>query len=152
MVVLALLVRRTGVATIALMLRRVGWGFIAVSALYAAHLAVRAAALWRSILNDSLSYRDVLYVRLAGEAVEVLTFTGPFFAEPAKGYLLKRRGIEGAEAFGAVAIEYLLYSLTSAWMAAAALSILLSRRLLPHAVTGHAVGIIGGMVAFTIVR
>jgi hypothetical protein len=150
LVVLAMLVRRTGVSTIAVMLRRVGWGFVAVSALYASHVAVRAAALWRSIADDALTYREVLYVRLAGEAVEMLTFTGPFFAEPAKGYLLKRRGVEGAEAFGAVAIEYLLNTLTASWMAAAALSILLSRRLLPDAFTAPALGIIAGTVAFTI--
>src|SRR6266487_1354471 len=145
----ALLVVRTGAGTIAAMLHGVGWGFLVVSVLYAAHLAVRSAALWRSMPAGSLRYRDVLLVRLAGEAVEMLTFTGPFLAEPAKGYLLTARGLAGAQAFGAVAIEYLLYTLVSAWMAGGALAILLARDLLPKPIRLPIEGVVAGTLAFT---
>jgi len=147
--VLAMLVVRTGPATIAALLRGVGWGFVVVSALYATHLAVRAGALWRSLPTPTLRYRDVLAVRLAGEAVEMLTFTGPFLAEPAKGFLLKRRGLDSADAYGAVAIEYLLYTLTSAWIAAGALSTLSSRHLIPGVLRGPIIGIVVGIGVFT---
>jgi hypothetical protein len=147
--VLIALVARVGLAVIVDMLRRVGWGFAAATILYSAHLAVRAAALWRSLPVPSLSYRAVLQVRLSGEAVEMLTFTGPFLAEPAKGWLLAERGAKGADAFGAVAIEYLLYTLVSAWMAAVALSVLLTRGVLPGDVRGPVLGVIAGMGIFT---
>jgi hypothetical protein len=55
----------------------------------------------------------VLRIRLSGESVEWLTFTGPFLAEPAKGWLLKRRGVSTPAAFAAVVTEYLLYTATS---------------------------------------
>src|SRR5207247_10831999 len=92
-IAVAVLVAQIGVSVIADMLRRVGWGFLEVSALYATHIAVRAFALWRSLPIARLRYADVLRVRLSGEAVEVLTFSGPFLAEPAKGCLLTRHGL-----------------------------------------------------------
>jgi Lysylphosphatidylglycerol synthase TM region len=147
--VLVVLVARVGPAVILDMLRRVGWGFAVATLLYSAHLAVRAAALWRSLPVRSLTYSSVLQVRVAGEAVETLTFTGPFLAEPAKGWLLAERGADGADAFGAVAIEYLLYTLVSAWLATAALSVLLTRGALPGAMRGPVIGIIAGMGVFT---
>src|SRR5205814_2514079 len=69
---------------------------------------------------------------------------------PAKGYLLTARGLAGAQAFGAVAIEYLLYTLVSAWMAGGALAILLKRDLLPKPIRLPIEGVVAGTLAFTI--
>ena len=146
--VLAMLVRQIGVATVVDLLARVGWAFAVVSALYFGHVSVRAAALWRSL--GTLRYRDVLLVRLSAEAIEMLTFTGPLLAEPAKGVLLKRRGLQGADAFGGVAIEYLLYTVTSTWLATVALTLLLVRGRLPPGLDRAIEGVIAGMIAFTI--
>jgi hypothetical protein len=148
--VLAVLVSQVGAGVVVDLLRRVGWGFAGVSMLYTAHLAVRAAALWRALPSGLLPYSDVLRVRLASEAIETLTFTGPFLAEPAKGWLLARRGLTGVDAFGGVAIEYLLYTLVSAWMATAALGVLLARGVLPAALRLPIGGVIAVMIAFTI--
>lgn len=148
-VVVAILIARIGPHVIGAMLRRVAWGFLWVSALYSVHVGVRAAALWRSLPSPLLPYREVLRVRLAGEAVEMLTFTGPFLAEPTKGWLLKRTGIPTAEAFGAVAIEYLLYTIVSTWMAGAALAVLLARGVLPDALRAPAIAILATVVLFT---
>lgn len=145
---LVVLVRQIGVATVVDLLRRVGWTFALVSTLYFGHLAIRAAALWRSI--GTLRYRDVLRIRLWSEAIEMLTFTGPFLAEPAKGVLLTRRGLDGASAFGGVAIEYLLYTLTSAWMATVALPLLVAGGALPHGLEGAVKAVVAGMIVFTI--
>ena len=60
-----------------------------------------------------------------------LTFTGPFLAEPAKGWLLKRRGLATADAFAAVATEYLVYTVVSSSLAIIAVSLLLANGLLP---------------------
>ncbi len=146
--VLVMLVRNIGVATIASLLRRVGWGFAVVSALYFAHVCVRAAALWRA---TGLRYRDILRVRLYGEAVEMLTFTGPFLAEPTKGVMLARHGLSPRDAMKGVGVEYALYTLTSAWMAVFALSLLVSNGALPAALHTPVKYVIGGMVGFTIV-
>src|SRR5205814_7426212 len=93
-------------------------------------------------------YSDVLRITLAGEAVEWLTLTGPFLAEPAKGWLLGRRGIRTASAFAAVITEYLLYSGVSSVVGVFALSLLLSRDLLPAPLRPVAALITIVMVAF----
>ena len=63
-------------------------------------------------------------MRLAGEAIEMLTFTGPFLAEPSKGLLLKRLGIDTSDAFGAIAVEFLFYMMVAFWMAGFSLVVL----------------------------
>jgi len=147
---LVVLIESVGAGIIADMLRRIGWAFLAVSALYAAHVAVRAAALWRSLPVALISYVDVLRVRLSGEAVEVLTLSGPFIAEPMKGWLLTQRGVSAADAYGGVALEYLLYTVVSTWMAAAALAMLLARGVLPGALHAPVVAIVVATIAFTV--
>jgi hypothetical protein len=147
--VLALLVWRMGPAVIFDLMRRIGWRFFVVAALYALHLAARGYALWRSLPRAGLSLGDVVRIRFAAESVEMLTFTGPFLAEPAKGWLLTRRGVPLAEAVGAIAIEYLVYTLVSAWLSAAALWLLLTRHALPPGLHTPVAAIIGGMLLFT---
>jgi lysylphosphatidylglycerol synthase-like protein len=148
--VLVWLVRSIGAGTITALLRRVRWTLPAVALVYLAHLSVRALALWRALPAARVPFHDVLRVRLAGEAVEMLTFTGPFLAEPAKGWLLERRGLDGPHAFGGVAIEYLLYTTVSAWMAMASLTILAARGALPEGLHAAVVGIVVGMAVFTL--
>ena len=148
--VLALLVSRVGARSIVELLRRVGWGFAIVSAIYTLHLAIRAVALWRCLPDGMLGYAGVLGIRLAGEAIEMLTFTGPFLAEPAKGWLLTRRGISGANAFGGVAVEYLLYTVVSAWLAVWALSVLVARDVLPPGFHTPVLIVVAIMVTFTV--
>ncbi|HEY2904267.1 MAG TPA: lysylphosphatidylglycerol synthase domain-containing protein [Vicinamibacterales bacterium] len=148
-IVLAVLVARVGPTLIFDLLRRVGWAFLTVSLLYTVHLAVRSAALWRSLPSAVMRFVDVFQIRLAGEAVEMLTFTGPFLAEPTKGYLLTRRGATGPDAFGAVAIEYLLYTLVSAWLAAGALALLLLRNALSPSLRGPIIGLVVAIALLT---
>ncbi|MBI3491686.1 MAG: flippase-like domain-containing protein [Acidobacteria bacterium] len=148
--IVALLVLRAGPALLLDMLTRVGWIVPAVSAVYALHQMVRAAALWRSVPAGPVRYADVLRIRISGEAVESLTFTGPFLAEPAKGWWLKRRGVPTADAFATIAIEYLLYTVVAAWMAIVALTLLLAHASLPPAVRPGAVTVLVTMVAFNV--
>jgi hypothetical protein len=147
--VLIVLVRRVGATTIAGLLRQVGWAFAVVSALYFTHVCVRAAALWRC--TPGLRYIDILRIRLYGEAVEMLTFTGPFLAEPAKGVLLTRHGVTRADAIRGVGTEYALYTLTSAWTAVFALSLLVSGGALAPALHKPVTYIIAIMIGATIV-
>lgn len=146
--VMALLIWHTGPLLLVRMLARIGWSFPAVVSIFAAHVSLRGVALWRSVATESVSFADVLRVRLSGEAVEVLTFTGPFLAEPAKGWLLMHRGLTTAGAFAAVVTEYLLYTVLSACLAAVALTLLLVRGVLPSAVRPGAAIILGLTIAF----
>jgi len=59
------------------------------------------------------------------ETIQFLTFTGPFLAEPAKMWLLQKRGLSPKRAVAATVSEYLIYTLTSAAFAIAALIYLL---------------------------
>jgi glycosyltransferase 2 family protein len=147
---LTALVVRVGPVVIAGLMRRVGFSLVLVAGVYAAHVCVRAVALWRCLPVGTLPFRDVLRIRFAGEAVEMLTFTGPFLAEPTKGYLLSRSGAGVAEGFGAVAIEYLLYTLSATWIAAVALALLLTRHSLPDAMARGVAVVLAILVAFTL--
>jgi hypothetical protein len=76
---------------------------------------VRAVALWKSLPEgESQPYLKMLAIRLSGEAIRNLTFTGPFVGEPMKAWLLQRKGIPTAGAFAAVITEYLVYTFASA--------------------------------------
>src|SRR5438067_411320 len=146
--VVVFLVWQAGVRVVMGMLVRVGWSFAAVVAIYAVHVGIRAVALWRSMTTGMVRYTEVLRIRLSGDALEMLTFTGPFLAEPAKGWLLTGRGVTTAEAFAAVITEYLLYTVMSACLGILSLSLLLTRHTLPQGFRPGAVTVIALMIAF----
>jgi Lysylphosphatidylglycerol synthase TM region len=120
------LVIRLGPAEILSLLLGIGWRFGLIVAAYAGHQMIRAVALRQCITTDHrASYWDLVRIRLSGEAVRFLTFTGPFLAEPAKALLLRKRGSTTTQAFAATTSEYLVYTFTSAAMAVAGLGYLL---------------------------
>jgi hypothetical protein len=131
--VLAALVANAGGAVVAHLLWQIGWGFIALTVLRAGYVALRAGALWRTMPKGILPFRELWWIRLSSEAVEMITLTGPWLAEPAKGWLLKRRGLSTAQAVGFVMLEYFLYIMVTAWMAAVAVWMLLDRDTIPAA-------------------
>ncbi|HUK33093.1 MAG TPA: lysylphosphatidylglycerol synthase domain-containing protein [Vicinamibacterales bacterium] len=132
--IVALLIGHIGARAIADLVVRVGGNFFAIVGLYALYVAIRATALWATLDTGLVRYAEVLRIRFSGEAVEVLTFTGPFLAEPAQGVLLTARRLTPAAAFAAVLTEYLLYAAVSSSLAVAALSFLLTARELPTGV------------------
>lgn len=122
---LAYLTLHIGLERIASTLRAIGWDFLLVLFIYTAYQALRAAALLITLPSRSRSsYRDMLWIRLSGEAVESLTISGPFLAEPAKAWLLKGRGLTTREAFAAILTEYLVYTFISAGMSVVGLTYL----------------------------
>jgi len=146
--ILALLVWRAGPRLLLSLLIRVGWSFPAIAAIYAAYVGARAVALWRSVPGGAVGLTDALRIRLSGQAIETLSLSGPVFAEPAKGWLLKRRGLTTVDAFAAVVTEYVLYNVTCAWVAALAVSWLLARGSLPHAARLGAIAVLATTIAF----
>jgi uncharacterized membrane protein YbhN (UPF0104 family) len=140
-----------GPAAVLSMLGRIGWGAVPIAVAYAAYQSLRAASLSASVpTGRALPFRDALWIRLSGEAVQFLTFTGPFLAEPAKALLLKRRGLSAVEGFAATITEYLAYTITSAVLAAGALGYLLLYGDLTGGVRSAALVIAGIMIVFLI--
>src|SRR5919106_5105501 len=89
--------------------RRIGWYFLPVFLLGGAHHATRAFALRACVLRSGLlRYGNALAVRLAGEAVQSLTFTGPVLSQPTKAWLLESHGLTLKEGFAATFTEYLI--------------------------------------------
>jgi hypothetical protein len=140
---------RIGGRTILDMLGRSGWAFAWVVALYALHVVLRALSLWRTFGPNIPSFRSTLRVRLAGEAIEMLTFTGPFLAEPSKGWLLTRHGVSAADAFGAIALEYLLYTAVAFWMSGAAMWVFLAQGTFGRGFERPALAILAAVAIFT---
>jgi hypothetical protein len=140
---------RLGPAAVLEMLGRIGWGALPIAAAYAVYQCFRAAALSASVpAGRALTFRDTLWIRLSGEAVQFLTFTGPFLAEPAKAMLLKGRGLSAVEGFAATITEYLAYTITAAVLSVGALSWLLVHGVMAGGVRAAAIVILAVMAAF----
>ena len=119
---LVILLWRLGPSEILDELGRVGWYFALILVLGGAHHATRALALQACILRPGvLRFRDALAIRLSGEAIQSLTFTGPVVAEPTKAWLLEGRGLTLKEGFAATITEYLIYTFVTAVMSIAGL-------------------------------
>jgi hypothetical protein len=146
---LGFLLWRLGPAEIFRLLGQIGWHSVPIFALYAAYQATRALALRECVLGTpALRFGDALAIRLSGEAVQSLTFTGPLLAEPTKAFLLERHGLTRREGFAATITEYLICTFVTAGMSVAGL-LYLVRYLQPSPlVAGVATGMAWGMGAF----
>lgn len=124
---LAYLTVRLGIREILGMLARIQWSFVVVLLLYAAHQGARALALIACApKSNSMSFGDALAIRLSGEAVQYLTFSGPILAEPTKAWLLRRHGLTTWEGLATTLAEYLASAIAAAVMAIAGLGYVLA--------------------------
>jgi hypothetical protein len=146
--VIGLLIRQTGPRVIWTMLLRVGWRVPVVAGIYAMYLGTRALALWRAAPAGVVRLRDALRVRVSGDVIEALTFTGPIFAEPAKGWFLMQYGLTATDAFATVVVEFVLYDVATSVLEIAALSLLLAGGALPEAVRTGAMVLLVIPIAF----
>jgi hypothetical protein len=146
--VIGLLIRQTGPRLIWSMLLGVGWRVPVVAGIYAMYLGARAVALWRASPAGAIRLKDVLRVRISGDVIEALTFTGPFFAEPAKGWFLMRYGLTATDAFATVAVEFVLYDVATSVLEIAALSLLLADGAIPEALRPGAMAVLVIPIAF----
>jgi hypothetical protein len=132
-------------------LSRIGWYFVPVLLVGAAHHATRALALYACVLRPrSVGYGDALAIRLSGEAIQSLTFTGPVLAEPTKAWLLETRGLTLMEGFAATITEYLIYVFVTAAMSIVGLLYLISRFAPPFTIRNLVVVIVSLCVAFLV--
>jgi hypothetical protein len=149
LVLFAYLLVRLGPAAVLEMLSRIGWEAFAIAGIYAVYQFFRAAALAACVVGaPRLSLSDALWIRLSGEAVQFLTFTGPFLAEPAKALLLKTRGLTAAGGFATTLAEYFASLFVGAAMSIAALGWLLNAGVLEGGYRTTAVVIVVALSAF----
>lgn len=148
---LVLLLWRLGPSEILDALGRIGWYFVPVLLLGGAHHATRALALHACVLRPGvLRYGDALAIRLSGEAIQSLTFTGPVLSQPTKAWLLEGHGLTLKEGFAATITEYLICSFVTAAMSIAGLLYLVVHFAPSPVVTGIAIGIVCLFSAFLI--
>ena len=149
--VFAYLFVQLGPGAVLEMLGRIGWGAVPIALAYAVYQSTRAVALSASVTGArALRFRDAVWIRLSGEAVQFLTFTGPFLAEPAKAWLLKGRGLTAIEGFAATITEYLSYTFTAAVLSVAALWWLLASGMATGGARTAAIVILAVMAAFLV--
>jgi len=140
-----------GPAAVLEMLGRIGWEAFAMAGIYAAYQFLRAAALSACVVDGPpLRWRDALWIRLSGEAVQFLTFTGPFLAEPTKAVLLTSRGLTATGGFAATLIEYFASLFIGAAMSIVAIAWLLDTGALTGASRTAGIAIVAGMGAFLV--
>ena len=148
---LVLLLWRLGPSEILNALSRIGWYFVPVMLLGGAHHAMRALALRVCVLRlGLLRYRDALAIRLSGEAIQSLTFTGPVLSQPTKAWLLESHGLTLKEGFAASITEELICAFVTVGMSVGGLVFLLVRFEPPSAVAGVAVLLVCLFGAFLI--
>lgn len=148
---LVLLLWQLGPTEIVDAFTRTGWYLIPVFLVGGASQVMRAYALRQCILQpDALSYFDALGIRLSGEAVQSLTFTGPVLAQPTKAWLLEAHGLTLREGFAATLTEYLVNSFVSAAMSIAGLIYLLAHFSPPRAVIVTGISIVSLFGAFLV--
>lgn len=138
-----------GPRAIAATVARMGWSLVGIAAIYLLYQLLRALALRLCLVTDQpVRLREALWIRLSGEAVQFLTFTGPFLAEPTKAWLLRHQGLSTQQAFAGVIAEYLLYTLLSATLSVVGLIILMTRFELTGTLYRTAQGLVWGMAIF----
>jgi hypothetical protein len=149
LILLIYLVLELGPGEILALLSRIGWGFVPIGGLYAGHHALRAWALRLAAARPgAVAYGDALAVRFSGEAIQFLTSTGPFLAEPSKALMLGRRGLTQTEGFATTIAEYLAYTFVSAVMLSSAMSHLVARADLGSATRNAAIALLVVSVMF----
>jgi hypothetical protein len=80
---LGLMLWHLGPSRILGLLGRIGWYSIPILLVYAGNQSLRALALWICVPRPRfLTYGSALAIRLAGEAIQSLTFAGPLLANP----------------------------------------------------------------------
>lgn len=130
---------------------RIGWYFLLLLVLGGAHQVARALALQACVLRSgALRFRDALAIRLSGEAIQSLTFTGPVLAVPTKAWLLQTHGLTLKEGFAATVTEYLIYTFVTAAMSIAGLLYLTVHFDPSTTVRSVAIGIVFVCVVFLI--
>jgi putative ABC transport system permease protein len=110
---LVYVIRRVGVQPIFDALLKIGFGFFVLLAISGSRHVLRTLAMRAAIdpKHRRFSFRHAFAVRLGGEAISFLTFTGPILGEATKVALLKRR-VPLVYGVSALVVDNILYNLS----------------------------------------
>ncbi|MDT5121397.1 MAG: putative transport system permease protein [Acidobacteriota bacterium] len=113
---LVYVIRRVGVQPIFDALLRIGFGFFILLAISGSRHILRTLAMRASIPPEHrrFSFRHAFAVRLGGEAISFLTFTGPLLGEATKVALLRKR-VPLVYGVSALVVDNILYNLSVAF-------------------------------------
>jgi putative ABC transport system permease protein len=142
---LVYVIRRVGLQPIFDALLRIGFGFFVLLGISGLRHILRTLAMRAAIDPEHrrFSFRHALAVRLGGEAISFLTFTGPLLGEATKVALLRKR-VPLVSGVSALVVDNILYNLSVAlFILSGAVVMLLSYALPPlvrYALFGIAAG------------
>ena len=110
---LVYVINRVGVQPIFDALLKIGFGFLILLAISGSRHVFRAIAMRTAIdpKHRRFSFKHALAVRLGGESVSFLTFTGPLLGEATKVALLRRR-VPLVYGVSALVVDNILYNLS----------------------------------------
>jgi putative ABC transport system permease protein len=112
---LVYVINRVGVQPIFDALLRIGFGFLILLSISGLRHFFRALSMRAAVHPEhrSFGFRHALSVRLGGEAVSFLTFTGPLLGEATKVALLRKR-VPVVHGVSALVVDNILYNLSVA--------------------------------------
>ena len=149
---------RIGFGTVFEIISQIGWGFLFIIATNFSRHLIRATCIYLAIPKEhrvNVGYHNVLAARLAGEAMNLLTFTGPVLAEATKAAMLKNR-ITFSRSAAAVIVDDIMYYITVALMmlsgvALMVLSVGAPGKVMRYALIGVTIGAIFMLVGMFLV-
>ncbi len=108
---------KIGFGVIAETIGTVGWGFLIIVATNFSRHLIRATCIYLAIPKEhrNVGYHNVLAARLAGEAMNLLTFAGPVLSEATKAAMLKKK-VSFARSAAAVIVDDIMYYVSVALM------------------------------------
>ena len=144
LVLLVYVINRVGVQPIFDALLKIGFGFLFLLAISGARHALRTLAMRTSVAPEhrTFGFRHAFAVRLGGEAISFLTFTGPLLGEATKVALLRKR-VPLAYGVSALVVDNILYNLSVALFILSGAVVMLLAYNLPPVVQGVLYSIAG---------
>jgi len=119
-------ISRVGLAQIVDSIKLMGYGFIALMALSAFRHWIRSVAWLHCIEEDHRNIRifDLFNIRLAGDAVRLLSFTGPLLGETSKAVLIRKR-LPMVHGMSSIIIENLAYTIAVIFIVVSGIALLI---------------------------
>ncbi|MBV9958867.1 MAG: flippase-like domain-containing protein, partial [Acidobacteria bacterium] len=144
---LVYVIRRVGIQPIFDALGRIGLGFFVILAINGLRHVFRTMAMSLSVAPEhrDFNFRHAFAVRLGGEAISFLTFTGPVLGEATKVALLRRR-VPLAHGVAALVVDNILYNLSVGVFILSGACVMLAAYDLP-AVVSYVLLVIAGSAA-----
>jgi len=114
---LVFLLYKIGFGTVYETISQIGWGFLLIVATNFSRHLIRASCIYFAIPKEfrNVTYRNVLAARLAGDAMNLITFTGPVLAEATKAAMLRNK-ITFSRSAAAVIVDDIMYYISVALM------------------------------------